>query len=129
MDADTVNESLAEQEYDEAHYLLKLAAGNAPFRVFLPRPELEIVFINAPGLLDKIAGRHLSPAERELAEVKPKKFLQSLMNDKTTEWPALLLKDLTEDELKSIQQTETIDALLQFIRNPQMQTIEADSIH
>jgi hypothetical protein len=74
------------------NYVLSQAPSGIPFQVSLAVPEIESIFLQDKSLIEKIAKRHFHELEWQLAQSKPKDFLETVLdkkqslNDKISRW-------------------------------------------
>jgi hypothetical protein len=117
LDADTIN---SEGVADRRSYLeeaLGSAAASAPWSVFLAVPELEIIFYDAPGLVEELFGVTLNELQRELARVQPKRELEKLMPQRQITSRAQLLDVLSQEQILLLRDTPLVRDIRDFVQH------------
>jgi hypothetical protein len=114
LDADTDNESQVFEKRDLVNYLLRRAAATTPFQVSLAIPEIEIIFLQNKPLIEKIAQRQFSDLEWQLAQSKPKEFLETVLG-KQTSINEKIFSNINDEEIKILQQHPLIQEIITFL--------------
>lgn len=117
LDADTINE---EGVADRRNYLeeaLGSAAASAPWSVFLAVPELEIIFYDAPGVVEATFGVTLNELQRELANVQPKRELEKLMLPRQITSVTQLLDLLSQEQMALLRETPLVREIREFVQS------------
>lgn len=113
VDANTTNETTIQERVDLLRFLLRQAAGNVPYEVFVAVPEIEIVFFQERELFERLMERSLSDLEWHLARLSPKETIKNITR------PSVniddLLSRLTERELALLRQHELIKGINDFL--------------
>ena len=113
-DADTEDDSLVSEQLDALNYLLHQASPGIPFKVLLAVPEIEIVLLQNRRLIEKLAERSFSDLEWQLAQSKPKRFLEAVFG-KDTPVIKKILTSTSDDEIQTLQQHPLIQDLITFL--------------
>ncbi|ABA23860.1 hypothetical protein Ava_4261 [Trichormus variabilis ATCC 29413] len=114
LDADTDNESQILERHDLINYTLNQASPGIPYQIFFAVPEIEIIFLQDKSLIEKIAQRQFNDLEWQLAQSKPKEFLEILFG-KGEQINKIIFDHITEEEIKILQQHPLIQAIMAFI--------------
>lgn len=114
LDANTDNESQIFEKRDLVNYLLRRAAAKTPFQVSLAIPEIEIIFLQNKPLIEKIAQRQFSDLEWQLAQSKPKEFLETVLG-KQTSINEKIFSNINDEEIKILQQHPLIQEIITFL--------------
>ncbi len=113
-DADTEDDSLVSEQLDTLNYLLRQASPGIPFKVLLAVPEIEIVLVQNRPLIEKLAERSFTDLEWQLAESKPKQFLEAVFG-KNTAVIQKILSSISDEEIHTFQQHPLIQDLIKFL--------------
>ncbi|MCC5665991.1 hypothetical protein LC653_19220 [Nostoc sp. CHAB 5784] len=113
-DADTEDDSLVSEQLDTLNYLLRQASPGIPFKVLLAVPEIEIVLVQNRPLIEKLAERSFTDLEWQLAQSKPKRFLEAVFG-KDTPVIQKILTSASDDEIQTLQQHPLIQDLINFL--------------
>ncbi|MFN5894272.1 MAG: hypothetical protein ACK45Z_16835, partial [Dolichospermum sp.] len=114
LDANTDNESQIFQKTDLINYLLRRAAAKTPFQVSLAIPEIEIIFLQNKSLIEKIAQREFNDLEWQLAQSKPKEFLETVLG-KEQSMNEKIFSNINDEEIKILQQHSLIQEIMIFL--------------
>ncbi|MFN5955971.1 MAG: hypothetical protein ACK6A9_05225 [Dolichospermum sp.] len=114
LDANTDNESQIFQKTDLINYLLRRAAAKTPFQVSLAIPEIEIIFLQNKSLIEKIAQREFNDLEWQLAQSKPKEFLETVLG-KEQSINEKIFSNINDEEIKILQQHPLIQEIMIFL--------------
>jgi hypothetical protein len=114
LDADTDNESQILERHDLINYTLNQASPGIPYQIFFAVPEIEIVFLQDKSLIEKIAQRQFNDLEWQLAQSKPREFLEILFG-KGEQINQIIFDQITDKEIKILQQHQLIQAIMVFI--------------
>ncbi|MBD2592760.1 hypothetical protein H6G74_00250 [Nostoc spongiaeforme FACHB-130] len=114
LDADTDNESQIWERHDLINYALNQASPGIPYQIFFAVPEIEIVFLQDKSLIEKIAQRKFNDLEWQLAQSKPKEFLE-LVFGKGEQINVKIFENITDAEIKILQQHQLIESIIAFI--------------
>ncbi|WP_375472353.1 hypothetical protein [uncultured Nostoc sp.] len=113
-DADTEDDSLVSEQLDTLNYLLRQASPGIPFKVLLAVPEIEIILVQNRPLIEKLAERTFTDLEWQLAQSKPKMFLEAVLG-KDTPVIQKILTSASNDEIQTLQQYPLIQDLINFL--------------
>lgn len=113
-DTDTEDDSLVSEQLDTLNYLLRQASPGIPFKVLLAIPEIEIVLLQNRQLIEKLAERNFTDLEWQLAQSKPKRFLEAVFG-KDTLVSQKILTSASDDEIQTLQQHPLIQDLINFL--------------
>ena len=114
IDADTNNESQIFEKKDLINYVLSQASSGIIFQVSLADPEIESVFLQDKSLIEKIAKRQFNDLEWQLAQSKPKEFLETVLDNKQS-LNDKILGNLNDEEIKILQQHPLIQEIKGFL--------------
>ena len=114
LDANTDNESQIFEKRDLVNYLLRRAAAKTPFQVSLAIPEIEIIFLQNKPLIEKIAQREFNDLEWQLAQGKPKEFLETVLG-KEQSISEKIFSNINYEEIKILQQHSLIQEIIEFL--------------
>ena len=114
LDANTDNESQVFEKRDLVNYLLRRAAATTPFQVSLAIPEIEIIFLQNKSLIEKIAQREFNDLEWQLAQSKPKEFLETVLG-KEQSINEKIFSNINDEEIKILQQHPLIQEIMEFL--------------
>ena len=114
LDANTDNESQVFEKRDLVNYLLRRAAAKIPFQVSLAIPEIEIIFLQNKPLIEKIAQREFNDLEWQLAQSKPKEFLEKVLG-KEQSISERIFSNINDEEIKILQQHSLIQEIMIFL--------------
>lgn len=108
------------QSRDEmvAETLRALSTVGAPsmFQVFTFVPEIEIVFFEAPDVLQRVLGTTLPQPALEEARLKPKSVLHGLLDEAKIPNLEALLRKLDEEAIEALSRGEQAVALKEAVR-------------
>ncbi|MEH1854813.1 MAG: hypothetical protein V7L11_24780 [Nostoc sp.] len=113
-DADTEDDSLVSEQIDSLNYLLSQASPGIPFKVLVAVPEIEIILLQNRPLIEKLAERSFTDLEWQLAQSKPKMFLEAVLG-KDTPVIQKILSNASNDEIQTLQQHSLIQDLINFL--------------
>ncbi|MGH1395509.1 MAG: hypothetical protein ACRAVC_15970 [Trichormus sp.] len=114
LNADTDNESQIWERHDLINYALNQASPGIPYQIFFAVPEIEIIFLQDKSLIEKIAQRQFNDLEWQLAQSKPREFLEILFG-KGEQINTILFDNMTDEEITILQQHPLIQAIMDFI--------------
>lgn len=114
LDADTDNESQICERHDLINYALNQASPGIPYQIFFAVPEIEIIFLQDKSLIEKIAQRKFNDLEWQLAQSKPKEFLELVFGN-GEQINAKIFDNITDAEIKTLQQHPLIESIIVFI--------------
>ncbi|MBD2444522.1 hypothetical protein H6G25_15290 [Dolichospermum sp. FACHB-1091] len=114
LDTHTDNESQIFQKTDLINYLLRRAAAKTPFQVSLAIPEMEIIFLQNKPLIEKIAQREFNDLEWQLAQSKPKEFLEIVLGTEKS-INEKIFSNINDEEIKILQQHPLIQEIMIFL--------------
>ncbi|MBD2133103.1 hypothetical protein H6F47_11845 [Sphaerospermopsis sp. FACHB-1094] len=114
IDADTNNPSQVFEKKDLINYMLSQASSGIPFQISLAIPEIEIIFLQNKPLIEKIAQREFNDLEWQLAQSKPKEFLETVLG---AEKPIneIIFSNINDEEIKILQQHPLIQEIITFL--------------
>lgn len=113
VDADTTNPSIVQEKVDLLRYLVRPAAGNIPFAVFVAVPEIEVVLLYDRPLFERLVGKQLSDLEWRLAVLSPKEAIKDIVG-LSTSIDAIVMR-LTDEDAKILRQHPLIKELSDFL--------------
>jgi len=117
MDADTVDASRAREQERVYFDLLRPAAQQTPFRLFLAVPELEIVFLETPYFAPQIAANE--PDSETLRMTRPKHRLEQFLSSAGFASEKAWIETLDETAIQSLAEHPLFVAVIAFVRRPQ----------
>lgn len=112
IDSDANDEQAIHEKLDFSRWLLKQAAVNVPFEVFLAVPQIEAVFFQDQPFLEEVVNREFTDLEWRLMKLQPNELFAP--NQK----PLLLrriLRSLNQDSIKVLQTHPLIKSLINFL--------------
>jgi hypothetical protein len=113
VDADTTNPSIVQEKVDLLRYLVRPAAGNVPYAVFVAVPQIEVVLLHDRSLFERLVGKQLSDLEWRLALLSPKEAITNLVGSATS-MEAIVLS-LTDEDAKVLRQHPLVKELSDFL--------------
>lgn len=116
-DADVVEKEAIEERRQLLDELVHSAAAGVPYKVILAVPEIESWFFDVPEFLERLSGKKLSPEQRELGELRPKEVLRRLFKDQGALSVDKLASALTDQEVKTLRETQPRKELIEFLTN------------
>jgi hypothetical protein len=95
-------------------YLFNQVSSGIPSQVSLAVPQIEIVFLQDKSLIEKIAKRQFNDLEWQLAQSKPKEFLETVLG---TDKPiyATIFTSINDEEIKIFQQHPLMQEIVDFL--------------
>ncbi|WYL96768.1 MAG: hypothetical protein HEQ35_25870 [Gloeotrichia echinulata IR180] len=115
LDAHTDNKSQIVERYDLIDYVLNQVSSGISYKVFMAIPQLEIVFIQDKSLIEKIAQRQFNDLEWQLAQSKPKEFLETVFGNSKEQINARIFGNINDEEIKKLQQHPLIQEIINFL--------------
>jgi hypothetical protein len=117
MDADTSDPQLVESRRQSMVELVRSAASSVPVTVIMAIPQLEVVFFEAPGPLDRLYPNNVAnPLLFELARSNTRQALTSLdPSEALSTILRKLLDGVMDEDLAAFRQTPVIYELIQFL--------------
>ncbi|MEW6125786.1 MAG: hypothetical protein AB1757_01875 [Acidobacteriota bacterium] len=117
LDADTTNEKNIQEQKDFLEELLRQAASDTKFEVFLVEPEMEALLVETPSIIEKLTKKHFSKMELRLAKLHPRKFLADALEEsnQTGGKRLQLVKDLDEQAIKALRRHPLVTSLNSFL--------------
>ena len=114
IDADTDNPSQVFEKKDLINYVLSQVSSGIPFQISLAIPEIEIIFLQNKPLIEKIAQRQFNDLEWQLAQSKPKEFLETVLG-KEQSINEKIFSNINDEEIKILQQHPLIQEIMIFL--------------
>lgn len=116
VDADTTNPSAVQERVDLLRYLLRQAAGNVPYAVFVAVPEVEVVLLYDRPLFERLVGKQLSDLEWRLAVLSPQEAIKDIAGSPASiDTINAIVKRLTDEDVKVLRQHPLIKELNDFL--------------
>jgi hypothetical protein len=116
VDTYSRNEGMIHERVQSMEEVLKLVSGRIPIKVIPVVPEIEIVFFEAVGLLEKLFGPGLPSDVFLLARFSPKEALEQLFSRHSGPHDlASLLERLDEQDLAALRLTRPVSELIAFL--------------
>lgn len=115
VDADTTNPAAVQERIDLLRYLVRQAAGNVPYAVFVAVPEIEVVLLHDRSLFEHMVGQQLSDLEWRLAQLSPKEAIGNLAGSSLG--VEGILSRLTDEDVNVLRQHALIKGLKDFLAN------------
>lgn len=116
VDADTTNPSAVQERVDLLRYLLRQAAGNVPYAVFVAVPEVEVVLLYDRPLFERLVGKQLSDLEWRLAVLSPKEAIKDIAGSPASiDTINAIVKRLTDEDVEVLRQHPLIKELNDFL--------------
>jgi len=81
MDSDTLSTEQSQEEEALAIYALASVASGAIFGVFMFKPEIEVVFFQAPRVLERLLGKPIPPETVREGLLIPKQTVEKLLRE------------------------------------------------
>lgn len=117
IDADVKDEQrVRQQQRDFEDYFLWGGQG-IPFEVIQFVPEIEAIFFEQPGPLERLLGRPLDEQTSFAGRFAPKEMLRRLGPELSIAEPEQLLSILTEGDLQLLRKQKDIARLRRFVMN------------
>jgi hypothetical protein len=79
MDADTLDEAAAEEARLDTLATIRYVAGTISIDAFAFVPEIEVVFFESPGVLERTLGGRIKEIDLRIGLAEPKRRLEALM--------------------------------------------------
>ncbi|MDX2039838.1 MAG: hypothetical protein SF097_01255 [Acidobacteriota bacterium] len=114
IDADANDEQTIHEKLDFSRWLLKQAAVQVPFEVFLAIPEVEAVFFQDQPFVEEIANRKFTDLEWRLMKLQPKELFVGSPMEKSQLLKRILGR-LNQDSIKALQTHPLIKSLIGFL--------------
>lgn len=115
-DADTVNQSAADQLYDDMNSLIRAVSAGLPYRVIVMVPETEVLLFEVPDAIERATGQQLSSEDRVQARFAPAEVITRLGGGQSKATVFFQVVDaLTEAEVETLRQTSQIRELIEFL--------------
>jgi hypothetical protein len=117
IDAHSSDEEVVRTRRQSLEEVVGSVAGNVPIRVIVAVPELEIIFFEAPALLQRLYPGRLSPTVLEMASLSTRRALKML--DPSADLQSFrqrVLAGLTEEDVAALQETSVLRELTDFLR-------------
>ncbi len=114
IDADGNDEQTIHEKLDSSRWLLRQAAVNVDFEVFLAVPQIEAIFFQDQPFLEEVTHREFTDLEWRLMKLQP----GELFGNNTVEKRKLLKKifdHLNQDSIKALQAHPLIKSLIKFL--------------
>ena len=112
IDADANDEQAIHEKLDFSRWLLKQAALNVPFEVFLAVPQIEAVFFQDQPFLQEVMNRKFTDLEWRLMKLQPNELFAS---DQKPMLLRRILRNLNQDSIKVLQTHPLIKSLINFL--------------
>jgi hypothetical protein len=115
--AESQDETLIQQQRQTTEDLVKAVSGKVPVKVILLVPEIEIVFFQAPRVIERVFGPALPDELVILARDNPKAALSQLFARKMPGPHNLraVLDRLDDEDIESLRSTPPIRELITFL--------------
>ncbi len=111
-----LNEAIVQEKKQSTEELLKAVSGKVPVKVILLIPEIESVFFEAPGVLERTFGQKLPKELLLLARNNPQEALAQLFSQGNgPDGLSSLLDSLDERDREALRSTRPIRELMSFI--------------
>jgi hypothetical protein len=114
IDADANDEQVIREKLDFSRWLLKQAAVNVPFEVFLAVPSIEAVFFQDQALLEEITHRKFTDLEWKLIKLQPQELYANQPEGKL-KLLQTFLNHLNQESVKVLQEHPLIQSLIHFL--------------
>ncbi|AFY60219.1 hypothetical protein [Synechococcus sp. PCC 6312] len=119
-DADTTIPEQVEQRLKDTEELVGNIAVNAPVKVVLAVPTLEIVFFQDTSLLADLLGYFPSEDILRLATYQPKQALEKLISkSKNFQNQSQMVEKLTNEDIKVLRKALVIQDVIEFLQSVQ----------
>ena len=116
IDTDAVADSIVQERRETTEELLRDVAAGIPTKVILLVPHLEVIFFQAPGLIDKVFGNRIPDQVRLLGRMDPKAALAELQSAPGAPRDVNRLLDrLDEADVLALRSTGPIKELVEFL--------------
>lgn len=129
LDADTAEPILCEEQRADLEYEMRAAPASAEWRVFMLKPEMEVLFFSVPSAIERVFGVKLGDVDKFLADYSPRAVLAGLAKSPQSDsavW-SRLISDLTEAELTQIRQQEQVAEIRDFLHNATANVMAANT--
>jgi hypothetical protein len=114
LDAHTDNNSQIVERYDLIDYVLNQVSSGISYKIFMAIPQLEIVFLQDKSLIEKIAQRQFNDLEWQLAQSKPKEFLETVFGN-NEQINTRIFDNINDEKIKILQQHPLIQEIISFL--------------
>jgi hypothetical protein len=114
LDAHTDNNSQIVERYDLIDYVLNQVSSGISYKILMAIPQLEIVFLQDKSLIEKIAQRQFNDLEWQLAQSKPKEFLETVFGN-NEQINTRIFDNINDEEIKILQQHPLIQEIINFL--------------
>ncbi|MGA0200040.1 MAG: hypothetical protein ACO3NK_13170, partial [Prochlorotrichaceae cyanobacterium] len=117
-----------EQRRSEIEEILERVAIDAPVKVVLAVPEMEIIFFQDRSLLSSLVGYEVPQDTFNAAQYEPKQILMELMSQSERfNHGSELIERLTTEDLHILRKAPVIQELVQFLQSvrSERETVEA----
>ncbi|MEY2977672.1 MAG: hypothetical protein ACO31I_14430 [Prochlorotrichaceae cyanobacterium] len=128
VDADEIRPNRVEQRRSEIEEILERVAIDAPVKVVLAVPEMEIIFFQDRSLLSSLVGYEVPQDTFNAAQYEPKQILMELMSQSERfNHGSELIERLTTEDLHILRKAPVIQELVQFLQSvrSERETVEA----
>ena len=116
MDVATAELPYRDEMVAETMRALSTFGAPGTFQVFVFTPEIEIVFFEAPEVLEKMFGTPITRCTLEEGRVKPKSVLNRLQTESHNSSMEALIRKLDEQAIESLSHGKQAMALTEQIR-------------
>ncbi|MCE7982844.1 MAG: hypothetical protein DYG89_16805 [Caldilinea sp. CFX5] len=116
LDADTNDAAAVEEQQVAYTAYLRFTSQGVPFTVFLMVPTIEIIFFNAPEILEKLLGKKLTERDLAVSEYAPRLILDNYLQASGINMENFIAR-LQEQHLQILRNVEPILALRRFLQS------------
>jgi hypothetical protein len=119
VDADSVESRLIEERRSELKYIVA-GVAIAPVEVIMAVPQLEAVLFHDRALLTQWFGDRMTQEDLIRAEFQPRQVLERLLAESPNGLTlAVMIEQLTDQQVESLRQATVIQEAMQFLRSVQ----------
>jgi hypothetical protein len=115
MDAATSDEHRVLEQQNDYEYYFSWGGRGLPFKVVQFVPEIEVVFFEAPGPLERMLGGSLASEIKIAGRFAPRELLKTMFPKLGVKDRMELVERLNDDDLKQFRSHKTVADLREFI--------------
>jgi hypothetical protein len=126
IDADASQEEAVRTRRQSMEEVVGSVAGRIPVGVIVAVPEIEIIFFEAPGLLQRLYPNSLPPTILEMASLSTRRAIKMLDPSASLQsFRQRVLMEMTDEDIASLRETSVLRELSGFLRKVQERESQA----